>query len=181
MLFTHFGLSGPLILTASTFMRDWDRHRYTLHINMKPALSLEEMDARLLRDISASPNKALRNILALMMHAVCVPVVLERLRFDGGSPGHSVTRQQRREIVRVIQDFTFTPTAMRTVEEAIATAGGVAVNEVDPKTMQSKIVEGLYFAGEVLDVDAQTGGYNLQIAWSTGYAAGCAAGNLRNE
>jgi len=176
LLFTHFGMSGPLVLSASAYLKDFSTPPYIVSINMKPALTPEEFDARLLRDITQSPNKTARNILAQMMHAACVPVVLQRVGVNGDLPAHSVTKEHRREIVRTVQGFCFTVAGTRPIDEAVITAGGVAVRDVNPKTMESKLVKGLYFAGELLDVDAFTGGYNLQIAWSTGYVAGRAAG-----
>lgn len=180
MLFTHFGVSGPLVLSASAHLRRWDKERYTLVIDLKPALDEQKLDARLLRDIGENPNRDMSNVVAGLVHRSMVPVVLRRLGMTGGEKANSLTREQRRGLVQLLKRFTISIKEPRPVAEAIVTAGGVKVGEIDPHTMGSKRVEGLYFAGEVLDVDAYTGGFNLQIAWATGYAAGLSAAE-KNE
>ena len=175
MLFTHFGVSGPLILSASAHLRRWDRERYTLSIDLKPALEEQKLDARILRDIGENPNRDMANILAGLVHRSMVPVLLRRLALPEGEKANSLTKEQRRRLVQELKHFTVPLTGPRPVAEAIVTAGGVKVGEVVPGTMASKLAEGLYLAGEVLDVDAYTGGFNLQIAWATGYLAGLSA------
>ena len=175
MLFTHFGVSGPLVLSASAHLRRWDKEQYRLSIDLKPALDEQKLDSRILRDIGQNPNRDMANILAGLVHRSMVPVLLRRLALPEGEKANSLTKEQRRALVQELKHFTVTLTGPRPVAEAIVTAGGVKVGEVVPGTMASKLVEGLYFAGEVLDVDAYTGGFNLQIAWATGYLAGLSA------
>lgn len=175
MLFTHFGVSGPLVLSASAHLRRWDKEQYRLSIDLKPALDEQKLDSRILRDIGENPNRDMANILAGLVHRSMVPVLLRRLALPEGEKVNSLTKEQRRALVQELKHFTVTLTGPRPVAEAIVTAGGVKVGEVVPGTMASKLVEGLYFAGEVLDVDAYTGGFNLQIAWATGYLAGLSA------
>lgn len=175
MLFTHFGVSGPLVLSASAHLRRWDKEQYRLSIDLKPALDEQKLDSRILRDIGENPNRDMTNILAGLVHRSMVPVLLRRLALPEGEKANSLTKEQRRALVQELKHFTVTLTGPRPVAEAIVTAGGVKVGEVVPGTMASKLVEGLYFAGEVLDVDAYTGGFNLQIAWATGYLAGLSA------
>ena len=175
MLFTHFGVSGPLVLSASAHLRRWDKEQYRLSIDLKPALDEQKLDSRILRDIGENPNRDMANILAGLVHRSMVPVLLRRLALPEGEKANSLTKEQRRALVQELKHFTVTLTGPRPVAEAIVTAGGVKVGEVVPGTMASKLVEGQYFAGEVLDVDAYTGGFNLQIAWATGYLAGLSA------
>ena len=175
MLFTHFGVSGPLVLSASAHLRRWDKEQYRLSIDLKPALDEQKLDSRILRDIGENPNRDMANILSGLVHRSMVPVLLRRLALPEGEKVNSLTKEQRRALVQELKHFTVTLTGPRPVAEAIVTAGGVKVGEVVPGTMASKLVEGLYFAGEVLDVDAYTGGFNLQIAWATGYLAGLSA------
>ena len=171
MLFTHFGVSGPLVLSASCLM-DADKLPETvLQINMKPALTPEQLDARILRDFSEVPNRAAGNILRGLLPASMVPVMLRRAGIPPEKKAHDITRAERLTLCNAIQKFELHPTAMRPIAEAIITRGGVCVREINPNTMESKLVRGLYFAGEVIDVDGFTGGYNLQIAFATGYAA----------
>lgn len=175
MLFTHFGISGPLVLSASAHLRDWEKGGYRVSIDLKPALDEQKLDARILRDISENPNRdAERLVGGLVAHSM-VSVMLRRLGWAKGLKSHSVTKEQRRQLVQLLKAFPISITGVRPVAEAIVTAGGVKVGEVSPNTMESKLVKGLYFAGEVLDVDAYTGGFNLQIAWATGHLAGVAA------
>lgn len=182
LLFTHFGLSGPLVLSASAHM-DFARDRYAAHIDLKPALDEEKLDARLLRDFGERANQDVSNALGALVPRSMIPVMAERAGIDGQTKVRDIRREQRRRLLDALKDFTVDISGPRSVEEAIVTAGGVKVSQVDPKTMQSKLVQGLYFAGELLDVDGYTGGFNLQIAWSTGYAAGLAAagGKEANE
>ena len=175
MLFTHFGVSGPLVLSASAHLRRWDKEQYRLSIDLKPALDEQKLEARLLRDIGENPNRDMSNIAAGLVHRSMVAVVLRRLSIPAEEKANSLTKEQRRALVQLLKHFTVNVTGPRPVAEAIVTAGGVKVGEVMPNTMASKLVEGLYFAGEVLDVDAYTGGFNLQIAWATGHLAGLSA------
>lgn len=173
LLFTHFGLSGPVILSASSHMRRGEGH--TVSIDLKPALDREKLDARILRDFSQGLNRQFANSLGALLPKSLEPIVVERSGIPPETPVNSVTREQRQRLADVIKGLTFTVTGFRPVDEAIITAGGVTVGEIEPKTMRSKLCGGLYFAGEVIDVDAHTGGFNLQIALSTGYAAGTSA------
>lgn len=172
MLFTHFGVSGPLILSASSHMDAGKLEEYRLYIDLKPGLTLEQLDSRLLRDFSENLNRDFANSLSHLLPAKLIPVAVSLSGIGRGVKVHQVTREQRRRFAQLLKRFPLTPAALRPVEEAIITSGGVSVKEVNPKTMQSKLLEGLYFAGEVLDVDAYTGGFNLQIAFSTGVLAG---------
>lgn len=175
LLFTHFGLSGPLILSASAHMRDFQNDRYTVCIDLKPALDEKTLDARLLREFGENPNRAFHNVLETLAPRLLVPILAERSGIAETTPVNAVTKEQRRRLLELLKDFRVEIEGPRRVEDAIVTSGGVKVTEVDPKTMESKLVRGLYLAGELLDVDAYTGGFNLQIAWSTGHAAGEAA------
>lgn len=179
LLFTHFGLSGPLVLSASAHM-DFSRHRYTAHIDMKPALDEQRLDARLLRDFEERANQDYANALGGLVPRSMIPVLVERTGVTGETKVHDIRREQRRRLLDALKNFTIPLAGPRPVEEAVVTSGGVAVGEVDPRTMESKKAKGLFFAGELLDVDAYTGGFNLQIAWSTGYAAGVAAAERVN-
>lgn len=175
LLFTHFGLSGPLILSASAHMREMGREHYTIWIDLKPALDEATLDVRLLRDLAENPNRAFHNVLEGLVPRLMVPVLVDRSGIPAGEKANSVTREQRRRLLELLKGFSVEIAGPRPIEEAIVTSGGVKVSEVDPKTMASKRIEGLYLAGEILDVDAYTGGFNLQIAWATGHAAGEAA------
>ena len=175
LLFTHFGVSGPLVLSASAHLRRWEGETYRLDIDLKPALDEQKLDARLLRDIGENPNRDMSNIAAGLVPHSMIPVLLRRAGLTGSEKANSLTKEQRRGLVQVLKHFALDVTGTRPVSEAIVTAGGVKVGEVAPNTMASKRVDGLYFAGEVLDVDAYTGGFNLQIAWATGYLAGLSA------
>ena len=172
LLFTHFGLSGPTVLRASAHMREMSPRRYRIHIDLKPALSAEQLDARLLRDLEKNKNRLFCNSLGELLPSKLIPVAVRRLGASADMRCNSLTREQRRRFGALLKDFIFEITGFRPISEAIVTCGGVDVREVDPKTMESKKVPGLFFAGEVLDLDAYTGGFNLQIAFSTGYAAG---------
>ena len=170
LLFTHFGLSGPVILSASSHIRKGIGH--TVSIDLKPALDEEKLDARIQRDFSQNLNKCFANSLGALLPRSMEPVIVQRSGIDPELKVNSVTREQRRQLVHLIKHFELTVTGFRPVDEAIITSGGVAVGEIDPRTMRSKLVGGLAFAGEVIDVDAHTGGFNLQIALSTGFVAG---------
>ena len=172
LLFTHFGLSGPLVLSASAHMRDFGKDQYTCAIDLKPALDEPTLDARLVRELSAGANKDMDNLLGALAPRLLVPVLLDRARIPGGKKAHDLTKQERRRLLELFKRFTVSVSGPRPVDEAIATSGGIKASEVDPKTMMSKKIPGLFFAGEMLDVDAYTGGFNLQIAWATGRAAG---------
>ena len=172
MLFTHFGLSGPMILSASARLPQVGREPCQVSIDLKPALEEKKLDARLLRDLEAGRNRDMDNILGGLVHRSMVPVVLRRAEIRPETKANSLTREQRRRLLAVLKDFRVEITGTRPIEEAIVTAGGVKVSEIRPATMESKLVGGLYFAGELLDVDAYTGGFNLQIAWCTGHTAG---------
>ena len=172
MLFTHFGVSGPMILSASSHMRNMEKGRYIIHIDFKPALSYEQLDKRIQRDLLECSNKNLFNTLALMLPRKMIPIVVKLSGLNGNIKSNQVTKEMRSQLVDLLKDIRLTVTDFRPIEEAIITSGGVSVSEIDPKTMKSKIIDGLYFAGEVIDVDAYTGGFNLQIAFSTGHLVG---------
>ncbi len=172
LLFTHFGLSGPLVLSASAHMRDFDKEQYTCAIDLKPALDEAALDARLVRELTAGANKDMDNLMGALAPRLLVPVLLERADIPGNKKAHDLTKGERRRLLELFKSFTVAVSGPRPIEEAIITSGGVKTSEVDPKTMMSKKVPGLFFAGELLDVDACTGGFNLQIAWATGRAAG---------
>ena len=173
LLFTHFGLSGPVILSASAHMEQGKQ--YVVSIDLKPALDEATLDARILRDFAESKNRAFENALSGLYPKTMIPVMVERSGIPGDTKVNSVTKEQRRQLLELTKHFTVRISGRRPVEEAIVTSGGVSVSEINPKTMESKLVPGLFFAGEIIDVDAYTGGFNLQIAWSTGYAAAQAA------
>lgn len=174
MLFTHFGVSGPLVLSASAHILHWGEKEYKLLIDFKPALDEETLDERVLRDFEKFRNRDFSNALSELLPRSLIPVVVELTGISGKV--HSVTRQQRQTLVKLLKAFPVNISGTRPVSDAIVTRGGVNVREVNPRTMESKIVSGLYFAGEILDLDAYTGGYNLQIAWATGRCAGAAVG-----
>jgi len=175
MLFTHYGVSGPIILSASAFVGGkLEKKELTLSIDLKPALSFEQLDQRVLRDFEENINKQFRNALGKLFPAKLVPVMIELSGIDPEKKVNAISREERQSFVRLIKNLTMTVNGLRSYNEAIITKGGVNVREIDPGTMESKKVKGLFFAGEVLDLDALTGGFNLQIAWSTAYAAGSA-------
>ena len=172
MLFTHFGVSGPLILSASSFAaRRIKEHPLKLIIDLKPALSQEQLDERILRDFDEEKNKAFKNSLDKLLPKKMIPVIVRLSDIDGNKKVNEITKQERQRLVSLIKGLELTLTGLRGFNEAIITQGGINVREINPTTMESKLVKNLYFAGEVLDVDALTGGFNLQVAWSTGYAA----------
>lgn len=173
MLFTHFGVSGPVLLSASSYgAAQLKKGPLTLSLDLKPALSEEQLDARILRDFEEQKNKQYKNSLSRLLPAKMIPVIVERSGIDPDKKINEITKEERRRIVQAVKDFRLTLTGLRGYKEAIITQGGISVREINPSTMESKLVKGLYFAGEVLDLDAVTGGYNLQIAWSTGHLAG---------
>lgn len=172
LLFTHFGLSGPTVLSASAHMHPMEPGKYTVHIDLKPALDEQKLDARLLRDLEKNKNRIFTNSLEELLPQKLIPVVVERSGIPGETRCHSITREQRRGLCGLLKDFTVEIEDFRPIAEAIVTSGGVDLKEIDPRTMESKLIKGLYFAGEIMDADAYTGGYNLQIAWSTGRLAG---------
>ena len=173
MLFTHFGLSGPLVLSASSRIGKYLPGDVVCHIDLKPALSHDQLDARLLRDLTDRSNKNVTNALFDLLPKSLLPYVLFAAGIDKDKSANGVTREERTELARTLKDFAFHVTGTRGFHEAIITQGGLSVKEVDPSTMRVKKYRGLYAAGELLDLDAMTGGFNLQIAWSTGYAAAC--------
>lgn len=176
MLFTHYGVSGPVLLSASSYAaKKLKKGPLTLVIDLKPALSMEQLDARILRDFEAEKNKQFKNALNHLYPSKLIPVIIRRSGIEPDKQVNAVTREERRRLAEVTKHFTLTLTGLRGFNEAIITQGGVTVKEVNPSTMESKKLPGLYFAGEVLDLDAVTGGYNLQIAWSTGVLAGRSA------
>ncbi len=173
MLFTHFGVSGPIILSASSFITKYLKNGpVTLSIDLKPAISEEQLDARILRDFSEFSNRHFDNSLNKLYPSKLIPVIIKRSGIDPEKRVNEITKEERARLLDLTKHFTMTVTSPRGFDEAVITQGGVSVKEIDPKTMESKKVKGLYFAGEVLDVDAVTGGFNLQIAWSTGWACG---------
>ncbi len=169
LLFTHFGVSGPTVLSASCHLKV---EACRLVLDLKPALDEGKLDARLLRDLDMYKNRSMENALTDLLPRSMIPVVLRRLSIDPNMQANSLTKQQRRSMVELLKGFSLEIIGKRPVAEAIITSGGVKVSEIDPKTMQSKIVPGLYFAGEIIDCDAYTGGFNLQVAWATAFAAG---------
>ena len=173
MLFTHFGISGPTVLSASAHIGKGDG--WKLAIDLKPALEEKKLDDRILRDLEMYQNRSMENALTDLLPRSMIPVILRRLEVDPALQANSFTKQNRRALVELLKNFTVEITGKRPVAEAIITSGGIKAGEIDPKTMASKKVSGLYCAGEIIDCDAYTGGFNLQIAWATGYAAGKAA------
>ena len=172
MLFTHFGVSGPLVLSASAHMRDFSQHKYRLSIDLKPALDEKKLDARILRDFQKYANRDFKNALYDLAGHAMIPVLVRLSGIPEDTKVNAITREQRHRLVELFKHFPVSVTGTRPIDETIITSGGVSLKEVNPRTMGSKLVPGLHFAGEVLDLDAYTGGFNLQIAWSTGYVAG---------
>ena len=171
MLFTHFGVSGPLVLSASSHMRRFGEARYELRIDLKPGLDEKKLDARLLRDFEKYANRDFANSLGDLAGKAMIPVLVRLSGIPAETKVNSITREQRHELLKLLKSFPVSITGPRPIDEAIVTSGGVSTREINPRTMQSKLVDGLYFAGEVMDLDAYTGGFNLQIAWSTAYVA----------
>ncbi|MCR5122369.1 MAG: NAD(P)/FAD-dependent oxidoreductase [Ruminococcus sp.] len=174
MLFTHFGMSGPLVLSASAHLTDIASVKYVFSIDFKPALDEKKLDERILRDFADIPNRDFDNSLGRLLPASIIPVIIKRSQIPPAKKVNQITREERQRLVQTIKALTFEVKGLRPVEEAIITRGGVEVTELSPKTMESKLVSGLHFIGEVIDADAYTGGFNLQIAWSTAYAAATA-------
>lgn len=174
MLFTHFGVSGPLVLSASAHMRSMGSAAYRLEIDLKPALDEKKLDARILRDFEKYANKEFKNALGELAGHSMIPVLVRLSEIPEDKSVNSITRAERLRLGKLLKAFPVSISGFRPIDEAIVTAGGVSTKEVNPRTMESKLVPGLYFAGEILDLDAYTGGFNLQIAWATGHTAGCA-------
>ena len=172
MLFTHFGISGPVVLSASSHIKDMVSDRYEFIIDLKPALDEQQLDARIRRDFEEQSNKIFANALNKLLPLKMIPVIVERSGISADCRVNQITKEMRLSLLKAIKEFKLTIKGFRPIKEAIITSGGVKVSEINPKTMESKLVEGLYFAGEVIDVSAYTGGFNLQIAFSTGYLAG---------
>jgi len=181
MLFTHFGISGPLVLTASCYASGKDMQCMKILVDLKPALTKQQLDERILRDFSECKNSYFKNSLGKLLPAKLVPVIVALSGIDGNKKVNMVTKQERERLVCLLKSFSMTPVSFRGFNEAIITKGGIVVKELNPATMESKKVTGMYFAGEVIDVDAVTGGYNLQIAWSTGYLAGVSAAGAQQK
>ncbi len=173
MLFTHFGLSGPLILSASAYVRQEDMAKgIKVILDLKPALTEQQLDERVLRDFEENKNRDFRNSLGKLLPSKMITAVIKRTGIDPSKKVNEITRPERRRLIDVLKNYEIDVTGNRGFDEAIITRGGVAVSQVDPSTMECKKIKGLYIAGEMLDVDALTGGFNLQIAWSTGHLAG---------
>lgn len=176
MLFTHFGVSGPLVLSASSHMCDYDKHKYRFSIDLKPGLTEQQLNERLLRDFKKYANKEFKNALGDLAGRTMIPIIIRLSEIPEDTKVNSITKQQRYQLLKLFKNFPVSISGPRPVTDAIVTSGGVNIKEIDPKTMQSKLINGLYFAGEVIDVDAYTGGFNLQIAWSTAYVAATSIG-----
>ena len=177
MLFTHFGISGPLVLSASSVMGVITEGKYTAYIDFKPALDRETLDARIMRDLDERKNMQLTNALRKLLPEAVIPAVLKNAGIDGAKQCNSVTRAERTSLAETVKALPLEVTSYRPIAEAIITDGGISVKEIDPKTMQSKLIGGLYFAGEIIDVTGFTGGFNLTVAFATGFAAGRSAGS----
>ena len=175
MLFTHFGISGPLVLSASSHMRNIGKASYRAEIDLKPALDEKKLNARLLRDFEKYSNREFKNALNDLAGSAMIPILVRLSGIPENTKVSEITREQRKNLLHLFKAFPVNITGTRPIDEAIVTSGGVSTKEVNPRTMESKLISGLYFAGEVLDVDGYTGGFNLQIAWSTGYVAGNSA------
>ncbi len=175
MLFTHFGVSGPVILSMSAHLRDIKPEKYKIFIDLKPALDEKTLDRRLISDFEKEKNKNFINSLSALLPAKMIPVFVTRSGILPERKVNSITKVERAKLLNLLKSFDLTVKAPRSISEAIITSGGIDIREINPKTMESKLISGLYFAGEIIDVDAYTGGFNLQIAWSTGYLAGLSA------
>ena len=171
-MFTHFGVTGPVILSASRYINDRIDEKPKLHIDLKAALDNKELDNRILRDFQKYANKDFKNALDDLLPQKMIPVIIRLSKIEPDKKVNSITKEERGRLLGIIKDMTLNITDTSGYNEAVVTRGGVSVDEIDPSTMESKIIKGLYFAGEVIDVDAFTGGFNLQIAFSTGYIAG---------
>ena len=174
LLFTHFGVSGPTVLSASAHLQG---EGCSLVLDLKPALDEGKLNDRILRDLEQYKNRSMENALTDLLPRSMIPVILNRLKIDPALQANSLKKEQRRALVELLKGFKVLISRKRPVSEAIITSGGIKVSEIDPKTMESKLVQGLYFAGEIIDCDAYTGGFNLQIAWSTARAAGLSVKN----
>lgn len=179
MLFTHFGVSGPIVLSVSSYLvktknieQILNEGKVELEIDLKPALSEEKLDARILRDFEEQKNKQFKNSLDKLLPQKLIPVIIEKTNINESKKINEITKQERQKLVNELKHFKISINGTRPIEEAIVTSGGINIKEINPKTMESKLINGLYFAGEIIDVDCLTGGYNLQVAWSTGYTAG---------
>lgn len=180
MIFTHFGVSGPIILSGSAHLlryikEDMKQGNIKLYIDLKPALDFQKLDSRILRDFAEEKNKLFKNSLDNLLPQKIIEPIIKLSKIDPNKRVNEITKEERTKLVQLIKNLEVTLYDFRPIEEAIVTAGGVDIKEINPKTMESKIVSGLYFAGEIIDVDAYTGGFNLQIAYSTGYTAGGAS------
>ncbi|HKM33729.1 MAG TPA: aminoacetone oxidase family FAD-binding enzyme, partial [Lachnospiraceae bacterium] len=176
MLFTHFGVSGPLILSASSFYtKKVFGQKAELSIDLKPALTEEQLDKRILRDFEENRNKQFKNALGGLLPVRLIPIIISLSGISPDKKTGEITKEERKEFIGLLKKMPLTVTGCRGFAEAVITQGGISINKVNPSTMESKLVQGLFFAGEVLDLDALTGGFNLQIAWSTGYLAGSSA------
>lgn len=177
MMFTHFGITGPVVLSASSFIGEALAKKQDVYavLDCKPALSAEKLDRRIVRDFDANPNSNLKNCLGGLLPKSMIPAVLDLTGLDGGKPVNRITKKERSDLVHTLKGMTFSVKSLRGWNEAIITRGGVSVRDINPSTMESRLVKNLYFAGEVIDIDALTGGFNLQAAWSTGYLAGISA------
>lgn len=172
LLFTHFGISGPVTLTMSNYINKYDAKDIELFIDLKPGLTYEKLDKRLLRDFEEFTNKQFKNSLDLLLPKKLIPIIIENSNIDPEKTVHQITKEEREALTKAIKNFNLDFSGFRNINYAIITSGGINVDEINPSTMESKIIEGLYFVGETIDVEALTGGYNLQIAYSTGYLAG---------
>lgn len=173
MVFTHYGISGPVVLSMSNYLHKHMEKKIKLSIDLKPALDKNKLDNRILRDFNINNNKQIKNALDDLLLQKLIPIIIDLADINSDKPVNQITKDERERLINSIKDFSFTFKSFRPIEEAIVTSGGISTKEINPSTMESKIVPGLYFAGEIIDVDALTGGYNLQIAYSTGYLAGC--------
>lgn len=171
MIFTHFGISGPIVLSASAHLKNYEKEKYSLRIDLKPALSEEQLDARIIRDFEKNKKKNLSNGLGELLPKALISVIIKLSGIEPDKEISFVTKEERTKLMNIIKGIPLTFDGFRPLEEAIVTSGGIKVSEINPSTMESKLIEGLYFAGEIIDVDAYTGGYNLQIAWSTAHLA----------
>ncbi len=172
MLFTHFGISGPIVLSASAHMKNIEKEEYKISIDLKPALDNEQLDKRICRDFEKYTNKHILNALDDLLPKALIPIVIRLSEIDAHKAVNAVTKEERRRLLENIKNLCMTAKGFRPIDEAIVTSGGIKISEINPSTMESKLVKGLYFAGEIIDVDAYTGGFNLQIAFSTGHLAG---------
>ncbi len=172
MLFTHFGVSGPIILSGSAHLRNRNIKNVKLVIDFKPALSEQKLDDRILRDFGNEKNKNFKNSLNELLPQKLIPVIVSLSKIDENKKVNEITKEERLRLVKLLKNFELDIDDFGNIEEAIVTSGGINIKEINPKTMESKLVKGLYFAGEIIDVDGYTGGFNLQIAYSTGYTAG---------